>query len=273
MARKNKDTRTFNHPDLKNSFSTLYANIRFASVDNTHQSIAITSVGMDEGKSTIAANLALSIVQAGQSCVIVDADLRKHTLSQMLNIQTDKGLYSILSGTSSIFDAVCPTQFDNLYFIDCEPNLQNPADIIGSDRFAALMTYLKNNFDYIILDTPPLISFVDGSLVSSIADGTVLVIREGKTKKADIKNAVTQLQQANAKILGTVLTFSSDTTESDYYYAYYNKKGKRVRKRDKNLVPNNTVDANEINKNLNDWMYQNPVPPNQNYQNYNKDNN
>lgn len=247
-----KHTRTFNHPDLKNSFSTLYANIRFASVGKPIKSIVITSVGMDEGKSTIASNLAVSIVQAGQSCVIVDADLRKHTLSSMLDVHPQYGLYSILSGSCSIYDGVSPTSFPNLFFVDCEPNIPNPANIIGSDRFSSFINYLNNNFDYVILDTPPLISFVDGALASSIADGTILVVREGKTKKADIKNAITQLKQANAKIIGTILSFSSDTTESDYYYAYYNKEGKRVGKRthdEPSMHPE--VNTTNINNNLN----------------------
>lgn len=249
---KKKDTRSFNHPDLKNSISTLYANIRFAAGSKPLKSIVITSVGMDEGKSTIASNLAVAIVQAGQSCVLVDADLRKHTLSNMLDVHPQYGLYSILSGKCSIYDGISQTHFNNLFFVDCEPNIPNPADIIGSDRFASLINYLNNNFDYVILDTPPLISFVDGALASAMADGTILVVREGKTKKADIKNAVTQLQQANATIIGTVLSFSSDTTESDYYYTYYNKEGKRVGKRRKNqpsLHPD--VDESNINDNLN----------------------
>lgn len=247
---KRKNTRSFNHPDLKNSFSTLYANIRFASVGKPLKSLVVTSVGMDEGKSTVASNLAATIAQAGQTCVLVDADLRKHTLKSMLEISPQYGLYSILSGNCPIHEGISGTQFDNLYFIDCEPNIPNPADILGSGRFASLIKYLSNNFDYVILDTPPLISFVDGALASSIADGTILIVREGKTKKTDIKNAVTQLQQANAKIIGSVLSFSSDTTESDYYYAYYNKEGKRIGKR-KNNEQSMHLEVNTVNINDN----------------------
>ena len=247
-----KNYMSFNHPDLKNSFSTLFANIRFAAVDKPNKSIVVTSVGMDEGKSTVASNLALSIVNAGQTCVLVDADLRKHTLCKMLNVNAQFGLYSLLSGNCAIYDAINKTNIDGLFFIDCEPDIPNPADIVGSERFASLIEYLENNFDYVILDTPPLISFVDGALVSSFVDATLLVVREGKTKKKDIKNAVAQLDQANANIIGTILTFSSDTTESDYYYAYYNKEGKRVRKSSKSTKSmQNTVDATSMNQNLN----------------------
>lgn len=243
---------SFNHPDLKNSFSTLFANIRFAAMDKPNKSIVITSVGMDEGKSTVASNLALSIVNAGLTCVLVDADLRKHTLSKMLNINPQFGLRSLLSGNCAIYDALYQTNYEGLFFIDCEPDISNPADIVGSERFASLLKYLENNFDYVILDTPPLISFVDGALASSIADATLLVVRESKTKKKDVKNAVAQLNQANANIIGSVLTFSSDTTESEYYYAYYNKEGKRVRKRTKNSsVSEFPVDEQSMNQNLN----------------------
>lgn len=262
---KKKNYMSFNHPDLKNSFSTLYANIRFAAVDNPNKSIVVTSVGMDEGKSTVASNLALSIVNAGQTCVLVDADLRKHTLGKMLNINPQFGLYSLLSGNCAIYDAISKTNIEGLFFIDCEPDIPNPADIVGSERFASLIEYLENNFDYVILDTPPLISFVDGALVSSFANATLLVVREGKTKKKDIKNAVAQLNQANANIIGTILTFSSDTTESEYYYAYYNRQGKRVRKRKKSEQEvHNPIDEQSMNQNLNSWM--NTGAP-QNYQN------
>lgn len=247
-----KNYMSFNHPDLKNSFSTLFANIRFAAMDKPNKSIVITSVGMDEGKSTVASNLALSIVNAGLTCVLVDADLRKHTLSKMLNINPQFGLRSLLSGNCAIYDALYQTNYEGLFFIDCEPDISNPADIVGSERFASLLKYLENNFDYVILDTPPLISFVDGALASSIADATLLVVRESKTKKKDVKNAVAQLNQANANIIGSVLTFSSDTTESEYYYAYYNKEGKRVRKRTKNSsVSEFPVDEQSMNQNLN----------------------
>lgn len=256
-----KNYMSFNHPDLKNSFSTLFANIRFAAVDKPNKSIVVTSVGMDEGKSTVASNLALSIVNAGQTCVLVDADLRKHTLCKMLNVNAQFGLYSLLSGNCAIYDAINKTNIDGLFFIDCEPDIPNPADIVGSERFASLIEYLENNFDYVILDTPPLISFVDGALVSSFVDATLLVVREGKTKKKDIKNAVAQLDQANANIIGTILTFSSDTTESDYYYAYYNKEGKRVRKSSKSTKSmQNTVDATSMNQNLNSWMNTGTTP-------------
>ena len=249
-----KNNLSFNHSDLKNSFNTLLANIKFASIDKPIKSIVVTSVGMDEGKSTVSSNLALAIANSGSSVVLVDSDLRKRSLNHMVNCHPDHGLYALLSGSCSIEKAITKTDYKNLYFLDCEPSIPNPADVLASERFEKLVGYLYKNYDYIVFDTPPLVSFVDGAVVGSIADATVLVVREGKAKKAAVKDAVEQLQQAKATILGTVLSFSTDKSEGYYYYAYYNKEGKRIRKHGHDTMKIENVSNSEADENLRSWL-------------------
>lgn len=261
MAKKIKKVNhmSFGYPELKNSFNTLLANIRFASIDNNIKTIVVSSVGVNEGKTTISANLALSIAKSGDKCLLVDCDMRKRNLSSMINVHPKYGLMSVLSGKCRVEDALTTTGVENLTFLDCEPGIPNPADVLCSERFEALVKHLYKQFDYIVFDTPPLVSFVDAAMLGSIADATLLVVREGKTKKADIKNALTQLQQAKARVLGTVLSFSSDTTDSYYYYAYYNKEGKRVSKHSKNSQEKPVhVSKAEIDSNLSSWLEPKP---------------
>ncbi|MDO5328816.1 MAG: CpsD/CapB family tyrosine-protein kinase [Coriobacteriia bacterium] len=258
MSKKHskKNRASFNYPDLKNSFNTLLANIRFASIDKPIKSIVVTSVGMDEGKSTVSSNLALAIANSGKSCLLIEGDMRKRSLAKMLQVHTKFGMYSLLTGRCKPNQAITETQFQNLYFLDCEPSIPNPSDILSTKRFASLLDFVYDKYDHIIIDTPPLVSFVDGALIGTLADATLLAVREGKAKKAAVRDSIEQLKQAKANILGTVLTFSTDTTESYFYYAYYNKEGKRVSKRSKNKsedLAENITDT-EARANLGTWF-------------------
>ena len=152
MARKKKtgDTLAFD-----NAAKTLLANIRFASVDTPIKSITVTSSIPNEGKSTIAFNLAQAIATSGKSVLLVECDMRHRTLANMLGIHRAGGLYAVLSDQMSIDEAVIDTDQPNLFFLDAEPRIPNPADIIASRRFAKLVAALEEKYQYVIFDTPP----------------------------------------------------------------------------------------------------------------------
>lgn len=273
-AKKVKNKEIFCHPEMANPINTLLANIRFASIEKPLKTIVITSVSVDEGKTTTSTNLAAAIAKSGKSCIIVDADMRKNGVRRMLGFQPKYGFYSLLGGRCKVNEAICKTQINNLYFLDCEHDVPNPSDILASSRFNLLVKYLKSKFDYVIFDTPPLISFVDAAVIGSIVDATILVVREGKTKKVLVPKALEQLKQAKANVLGSVLTFSSDSKASEYYYTYYNKSGKRVGKRSSGEPPiTQRKKYVDINENLSTWLkpYQIDTPkgiknPNNNQQ-------
>lgn len=228
MSKKNhKRIGDFETPGLRNPSKTLLANIRFASVDERVKTIVITSSTPDEGKTTVCSNLACAMASAGHKVLIVETDMRRRCLASMLDVHPANGLYSVLSGDSQLRDAIVPTRYDNLFFMDSEPNIPSPPDLLSTRRFAALVDKLREQYDYVVFDTPPLGAFVDAAIISNLVDGTILAVRERKVKRDAVANAIQQLKAANARILGCVMTFTSDT-DSDYYYAYYNERGERV---------------------------------------------
>lgn len=230
MSKKSrKKIGRFDSPALTNASKTLLANIRFASVDGNVQTIVVTSSTVDEGKTSVTSNLACAIASSGKSVLVVETDMRRRCLASMLGIHPKNGLYAVLSGTAALRDAIIQTSYKNVYFLDAEPNIPSPPDILSSKRFAALVEKLRDSFDYVIFDTPPIGLFVDAAIASNLADGTLFVIRERSTKRAEIAASIQQLKAANARILGTVLTFCK-IEQSDYYYAYYSEDGKRADK-------------------------------------------
>ncbi len=222
VSKKNSDIR-----DVQNAAKTLYANIRFMSPDNPVKTIMITSSVPNEGKSFTSIELAKAIATSGKTVLLVEADMRKRTLAGTIGVHAPHGIYDVLTEEVTLRDAVVPTKTRNLYFLDCEPNIPNPADIISSKRYARLVAIMKKSFDYVIFDTPPVGTFIDAAILSTLVDGTVFTLRDASTKRADVLHAYDQLKRAGARILGICSTFCENTS-SDYYYAYYNKQGERV---------------------------------------------
>jgi capsular exopolysaccharide synthesis family protein len=233
-ARKKKFG-TFQTSGLVNASKTLLANIRFASVDDPIKTLCITSSVPDEGKTTLSTNLACAIASAGHSVLIIDADMRNRSLAHILDLHPKQNLYSILAGECSIEAAITPTEYDNLYFLDSEPGIPNPSDILSTHRFEALVNMLRDMFDYVIFDTPPIDLFIDAAIISALTDGTILAIRERSTKKVVVERSIAQLKASKGRILGIVCTFTK-SNDSDYYYAYYTQGGKRVSKKEKEKI-------------------------------------
>lgn len=267
MAKKNRKTYgAFQSDALENPSKTLLANIRFASIDNPIKTIVVTSSIMDEGKSTVSSNLACAIASSGKRVLIVDADLRRRSLGAMLGVHNANGIFSVLSGQAALRSAITATQIPNLFFMDCEPNVPNPADIFSTKRFAVFMDKIAQLFDYIILDTPPIGLFVDAAVASNLADGTVLVVRQGGTKRAMVEKSIQQLHAADANILGLVMTFVDAKKSDGYYYSYYNEDGKRSKKKhkgeDDSLVEGSSAAIAAIaGDNIDDWMVDAGIGP------------
>ena len=214
---------------LQNSVKTLVANIRFASVDNPIRVIGVTSSIPNEGKSTTSYALGQALANGGQSVLLIDCDLRRRSLANMIGVHAQAGIYGVLSGQVAIEDAAVRTPTNGLYLLDCEPHIPNPVDILSSRRFKNFIAQMREKYTYVVVDTPPLTAFVDGAVISQNVDGMLLVVRQDQTKRDEILSAYEQLKKADANVIGTVLTFA-DNVKSDYYYSYYNKDGKRVRK-------------------------------------------
>jgi capsular exopolysaccharide synthesis family protein len=230
VARRNKkQLNRFEHPQLFNASKTLLANIRFAALDEEIKTLVVTSAAANEGKTIVATNLAYAIATSGRSVLIVETDMHYRSLNRLLNQHPTHGLYAALSKTVPLDKVIVSTRIPNLYFMDAEPNIPSPSDILSTKRCASLVRKLREMFDYVIFDTPPVSLFVDAAILSNITDGTLFVTRQNQTKRALAVKCVQQLRVANAHILGLVTTFCRGD-DSLYYYAYYTQDGKRTEK-------------------------------------------
>lgn len=225
MAKKKKAAS--NTLEVQNAAKTMLANIRFASVDNPMQSIVLTSAVPNEGKTTTTIELAKAIASAGNSVLLVEADMRRRSAAAALGVHAAHGAYAVMSRAISLQEAVISTGTPNFYFLDTEPNIPNPADLLSSRAYAKLVDDACDAYDYVLFDTPPVGTFVDAAILSRLVDGVVLVVKIGGAKRDELLTAYDQLQKAEAHIIGACATFC-EGTGSEYYYAYYNKDNQRV---------------------------------------------
>ena len=220
MADKKKAKRQV----IDNAAKTLLANIRFSSPDKPIRSIAITSSVPAEGKTTTAVLLAEAIASSDKTVLLVECDMRKHDLSSVLHAHCPVGLYAVMTEEEDLDEAVVETDTPNMFFLDIEPSIPNPTDIISSDSFKNLTKKLAKNYDYVLYNTPPVGTFVDAAVLSTLMDGTLFVVRMNSTKRDEVVNAFEQLRKAGGNVIGSVATFCEEMG-SQYYYGYYGDAG------------------------------------------------
>ncbi len=223
MTRKNaKSTKLV----VQNAAKTLLANIRFAGIDGPIRTITVTSAIPNEGKSTVALNLAQAIATSGKSVVLVECDMRRQSIATMTGARSQGGIYAVLSNQMTLDEAVAKTSQKNMYVLLAEPHIINPSDVIASKSFARMVKELADKFEYVIFDTPPVGAFVDAAEVGRLSDGVLFVIRENYSKRNEIIEAFDQLKKAEVHIIGAVMNCCEVDT-SEHYYAYYSKDGAR----------------------------------------------
>ena len=203
------------------SYRTLRTSIQYSSFDKEIQVIVITSAEPGEGKSTTAGNLALALAQDGKSVILIDCDLRKPSLHKRFKVSNTIGLSEILIGNQKIGE-VAQMHNDNLVVLTSGKVPPNPSEMLASKAMTNLIGNLKDNFDYIVLDSAPVQVVTDSQILSTKADGTILVVKAQKTKRDSVKNAIGLLKKVNANILGTVLN-GVEQSKSNYYYHYGDK--------------------------------------------------
>lgn len=200
------------------AFKSLRTNIEFSGVEN--KVIAITSCTQNEGKSSVSLALAKSIAEAGKTVLFIDADLRKSVLLGRYKIKQEvKGLTHFLSGQAELKEVLCKTEEKGLYMIFAGPVPPNPAELLGGKKFAALIESVRQRYDYVIIDTPPLGSVIDGAIVSGICDAAVLVIAANTISYKFARSVKAQLEKSGCKILGAVLN-KVDIRQKKYYGRY-----------------------------------------------------
>ncbi len=203
--------------NVSEQFRTIRTNILYSSLDSQTQSIIVTSAGPSEGKSTTSANLAIAFAQSGMKTILVDADLRRPTVHRSFNTENNKGLSSLLSiRRMSLGEVIQPSDVRNLDLITSGPISPNPSELLASSRMRKVLHILKQEYDFIIFDVPPVGTVTDAQLIASQVDGAIFVVREERTEKAGLERAVKLIEQVDSKILGTV--YMGELTEQNYGY-------------------------------------------------------
>lgn len=215
------------------AYRTLRTNIQYSSFDKDIKTMLITSSGPSEGKSTTAGNLALSMAQADKKILLIDCDLRKPTVHKKFNISNEKGLSNYLIGEVSL-DEVLEKYSDNLYLLTSGTIPPNPAEMLSSKKMKDFLRSMEEEFDSIIIDSPPVLAVTDAQILSTIVNGVLLVAASGQTEKEIIIRAKQLLMKVKANILGMILTKVPVNTGKGYgysYYYYYGEEGTKHKKR------------------------------------------
>ena len=202
------------------AFREIRTSVMFSSAGEGSRSVIITSTQPSEGKSVIAANLAVSLAQAGLRVLLVDADMRKPRLHELMNVKQVPGLSNLLVGRAKAAEVVLRTGTPNLWVLPAGENPPNPAELLGSTRFMDLLKTLGDHFDWVVLDSPPVMAVTDPSVVAYRTTGVVFVIGSEQVNRHKALTAVQKLQNSKAKILGAVLN-RANVQRNPYYYSHY----------------------------------------------------
>lgn len=220
-AKKPLLTQTSAQSPRAESFRQIRTNLQFAHVSHASKAILITSSLPGEGKSTTATNLAIAMAQAGQSVVLVDADLRRPRVDEYLGLERNAGLTTALIGRADVTDLLQPWGEGELYVLTSGQIPPNPSELLGSQAMKQLIGQLERTFDSIIIDAPPLLPVTDGAVLAQQVGGVVLVVGSSKVKAQDVQRSLASLEMVNADILGIVLNLLPAKGPDAYAYSYY----------------------------------------------------
>lgn len=205
---------------LAEAFRTLRTNIYFCNLDNSLKKIMVTSSGPNEGKSTVIANLAITVAQTGRKVLVIDADLRKPTLHKIFQVDNILGLTDLLIDNLGQLDVVQQTKIENLDIITSGPIPPNPSELLVSARMDWVLKRGSNNYDMIFIDTPPTVTVTDSVILADKVDGILMVINSNKVKIDIAKQAKEQLEKAKSRLLGVVLNNVKLKADEYQYYHY-----------------------------------------------------
>nr|WP_309098421.1 CpsD/CapB family tyrosine-protein kinase [Fredinandcohnia onubensis] len=207
---------------ISEQYRTIRTNIEFSTVDEDMRLIMVTSSGPGEGKSTTTNNIAVVFAQQGKKVLLVDSDLRKPTAHYSFRVDNHTGLTNVLTKQEKLEHAIRETDQENLYLLPSGPIPPNPAEMLGSKAMDQFLNDVKDSFDVVVFDTPPVLAVTDGQVLANKVDGVVLVVSSGKTETEAALKAKETLMNSKAKLLGVVLN-NIKRTESQYYYYYAQK--------------------------------------------------
>jgi non-specific protein-tyrosine kinase len=216
---------------ISEAFRVLRTAIQFSTMDSHQRSLLVTSALPNEGKTTIAANLAVVMAQAGRRVLLIDADLRRPSQHKIFDLPNRRGLTSLLLDYSQhqeeedilrlVEEVVQPTPVAGLYLLTCGFIPPNPSELLGSVKMKALLDELAKRFDFLVVDSAPLLAVTDSAILSTQVDSTLLVVRAGKSRKGHLRQAAQRLQEVGGKMAGCILNELSNKSEGYGMYYYY----------------------------------------------------
>lgn len=226
---------------VREAYQTLRTGLLFSRKNPAQNVILFTSAGPQEGKSCTTINLAKTMASAGERVVILDCDLRRPTVHQRLAIERDRGItnYILSSEGEDWSKYVKATDRPNVYAITCGPIPPNPAEVFAHERFKGLLALLRARFDWVFIDSPPVVSLADAVLLASLSDMIAMVIKHNENDKDLIRRCIHNIRRVNPNVIGAVLNnvVLGKTHYKDYYYVGYyyygegtEKKGRRTRR-------------------------------------------
>jgi capsular exopolysaccharide synthesis family protein len=192
------------------SFRTLRTNLKFADVDHPPRQVVVTSALAHEGKSTTAQNLAIALAQSGMRVCLVEADLRRPKVTENLGLEGAVGLTNVVAGEHNLQEVLVPWNRGLVTVLPAGTTPSDPASLLGSHNAQMLLQDLRQSFDFVVIDAPPLLPVSDAAVLAGETDGALLVVRHGHTKQDQVQAAVETLRAVNARLVGSVLTFVPD---------------------------------------------------------------
>ncbi len=207
---------------VREAYKTFRTNFLFCGQEK--KVVALTSCLPNEGKSTLSLNLAVSLAETGRRVLLIDADMRKSHMSIYADGAGEVGLSHYLSGQAESGDVVCGTQYEGLSVIFAGQYPPNPVELLGTEKFQTLLEQAREEYDYVLLDTPPVGSVIDAAIVARNCDGVVLIVAADRVSRRLARDCRAQLEKSGCPILGAVLNMADKNYGKRYgkgYYRYY----------------------------------------------------
>jgi receptor protein-tyrosine kinase len=206
---------------IAEAFRELRTNLQFLEVDDPPRVLVITSSLPSEGKTTTTINIAMALAEAEHNVVLVDGDMRRPKLDKYLDLVGSVGLSTVLSGRASLAEVLQKTRFPGLTVLTSGVIPPNPSELLGSLATKKILSQMRSDFDYVIVDSSPLLPVTDGAILAAAADGVLVIARFGETKREQLAHAVGNLRNVEARIVGAILTMLPARKIASYAYNYY----------------------------------------------------
>ena len=204
---------------ISEQIRTIRANIQFSMVDQKLQTLLVTSAMAESGKTTIATNIAAAFAAENTRVLLVATDMRKPRLQNIFGVSNAQGIANLITNPAlKVEDVVNKTYIENLSVITCGPIPPNPSELLNSNRMLKLIEDMKEQYDLVIFDSPPVLPVTDAQILSTKVDGTIFIIPEGEVEVDELHQASERLKNVNAKVLGTVLNKVEQNADTYYYY-------------------------------------------------------